>query len=78
MNEFDKLKLIIAEEMDIEADTITEEQSLREDLEMDQISVLQVMMAMEVEFGIELDPTDIEQIKTVGDCLSFITDSYTY
>lgn len=76
MNEFDKLKQIIAEEMEIEKDDINEEQSLRDDLEMDQISILQVMMAMEVEFGIELDPSDIEQIKTVGDCLSFLTDSY--
>ncbi len=76
MSEFDKLKQIIAEEMDIDPEDINEEQSLREDLEMDQISVMQVMMAMEVDFDIELDPTDIEQIKTVGDCLSYITDQY--
>ncbi len=76
MNEFDKLKQIISEEMDIDPEDITEEQSLREDLEMDNISVLQVMMAMEVDFDIELDPSDIEQIKTVGDCLSYIRDEY--
>ena len=76
MSEFDKLKQIIAEEMDIDPEEINEEQSLRDDLEMDQISILQVMMAMEVDFDIELDPTDIEQIKTVGDCLSYISGEY--
>lgn len=76
MNEFDKLKQIIAEEMEISPEDINENQSFRDDLEMDNLSFMQIMMAMEVEFEIELDPSDIEQIKTVGDALSYISDEY--
>lgn len=76
MDELEKLKQIIAEEMDISPEEINEGQSLRDDLEMDKISILQVMMALEVDFGIELEPEDIEQIRTVGDALSYIRDGY--
>ena len=76
MDELEKLKQIIAEEMDISPEEINEEQSLRDDLEMDKISILQVIMALEVDFGIELEPEDIEQIRTVGDALSYIRDDY--
>lgn len=76
MDPFEQLKLIISEEMDIDPEDITEEMSLRDDLEMDQISILQVMMALEVDFDIELDPSDISQIKTVGDALSYIESEY--
>ncbi len=76
MDELAKLKWIIAEEMDMDPEDINEEQSLREDLEMDKLNILQVMMALEVDFGIELEMEDIEQIRTVGDALSFIVEEY--
>ena len=76
MEPFDVLKMIISEEMDIDPEEIKPEASFKEDLEMDQISFLQVLMALEVEFDLELDPTDIEQIKTVGDALAYISEDY--
>ena len=65
---------IIAEEMDLNPQDITEEMTLDEDLDMDQNSILQVLMACEVEFNVEYEQEDIRQIKTVEDILKSLAE----
>ncbi|MBO6158402.1 MAG: acyl carrier protein [Firmicutes bacterium] len=63
------IREIIAEEMDIDPSEITEESSFDEDLEMDKNSIIQVLTAIEMEFGIEYDSSDFSDIRSVADVL---------
>ena len=63
------IREIIAEEMDIDPSEITEESSFDEDLEMDKNSIWQVLTACEMEFGIDYDQQDFEDIRSVSDVL---------
>lgn len=67
--QLEMIKMIIAEEMDLNAADITEEMSLDQDLDMDQNSIMQVLAACEVEFDVTYEQEDYEDIKTVGDIL---------
>ena len=73
-DELSIIQEIIAEEMEINPGDITEEMSLEEDLEMDSNSILQVLMACEVEFNVQYDPEDIRQIKTVEDIVKSLSE----
>lgn len=70
------LQTIIAEEMDMDPQEVNEEQYLSDDLEMDKTSIMQVLTACEVEFGVEFDSDDLEDIKTVADIYSYINEDY--
>lgn len=72
-DELSIIQEIIAEEMDLNPQDITEEMLLEEDLDMDSTSILQVLMACEVEFGVEYEAEDIRQIKTVEDILKSLS-----
>ncbi|MBQ7016221.1 MAG: acyl carrier protein [Firmicutes bacterium] len=73
-DELSIIQEIIAEEMDLNPQDITEEMTLDEDLDMDQNSILQVLMACEVEFNVEYEQEDIRQIKTVEDILKSLAE----
>ena len=60
---------IIAEEADINPADVTEETSLDDDLELDKNSIMQILVACEVEFGIEYEQADFEDIRSVADIL---------
>lgn len=66
---FKIIREIIAEEMDIDPSEITEESSFDEDLEMDKNSIMQVLTACEMEFDIEYDSSDFNDIRSVADVL---------
>ena len=73
---FEKIKSIIAEQLGIdELDNITMETSLVEDLEADSLDAVEVIMALEDEFGIEIPDEDAEKFKTVGDLYKFVEDN---
>lgn len=69
---FDKIKDIIANQLDIDADSITVESRLIEDLKADSLDVVELIMDLEQEFGIEIPDDDLPKIKTVGDIVSFV------
>ena len=73
-DELSIIQEIIAEEMDLNPQDITEEMTLDEDLDMDQNSILQVLRACEVEFNVEYEQEDIRQIKTVEDILKSLAE----
>lgn len=70
---FDKIKEIVAEQLEVEdVEGITKETSLTEDLEADSLDAVEIMMALEDEFEIEIPDEDAEGFKNVGDIVDYI------
>ena len=72
---FDKVKDLISEQLDVKADEITEDSSIQDDLGADSLDVVDLVMAIEDEFGVEIPEDQVENIKTVGDIVKFIEDN---
>ena len=68
----EKVKAILAEQFDVEEDTITEDSSLQDDLGAASLDVVDLLMSIEDEFDIEVPDEDVENIKTVGNLVSYI------
>lgn len=72
---FDKVKDLISEQLDVKADEITEDSSIQDDLGADSLDVVDLVMAIEDEFSVEIPEDQVENIKTVGDIVKFIEDN---
>ena len=70
--ELEKIKAIIAEVLNIDADSITEDTTFVDDLGADSLDIFQIIMGTEEEYDIELDNESVEQIQTVGDAVEAI------
>ena len=70
--ELEKIKAIIAEVLNIDADSITEDTTFVDDLGADSLDIFQIIMWIEEEYDIELDNESVEQIQTVGDAVEAI------
>lgn len=68
----EKVKAILAEQFDINGDTLTDETDIQEDLGADSLDVVDLLMSIEDEFNVEVPDEEIENIKTVGELVSFI------
>ncbi len=69
---FEKLKEIIADQLEVEDDAITMEAELVEDLGADSLDLVDLVMSIEDEFDVEVPDEAIENIKTIGDAVRFI------
>jgi acyl carrier protein len=69
---FDKVKAIIADQLDISEDSIKLESNIVEDLGADSLDVTDIVMSIEEELDIEVPDEALEKIKTVGDIVNFI------
>jgi acyl carrier protein len=67
-----KVKEIIVEELGVEADKVTPDASFVDDLGADSLDTVELVMAFEEEFEIEIPDEDAEQMRTVGDAVSYI------
>ena len=73
---FEKIRSIISEQLSIDdVDTITLDTSLTEALEADSLDAVEVIMALEDEFGIEIPDEEAEHFKTIGDICKFIENN---
>lgn len=72
---FEKIKAILAEQFDADEDDITVDTTLTDDLGADSLDLADVLMAIEDEFDVEIPDEEIENIKTVGDIVSYIEDN---
>lgn len=70
--ELEKIKAIIAEVLNIDVDSITEDTTFVDDLGADSLDIFQIIMGIEEEYDIELDNESVEQIQTVGDAVEAI------
>ena len=73
--EFEKLKNIIAEVLNVDADEITMDTTFVDDLGADSLDVFQIIMGIEETFDIEIDNEDAEKIVTVGDAVEQIKNA---
>ena len=69
---FDKVKKIIVDQLDVEEDKVTEAARITDDLGADSLDVVDLLMSIEDEFGVEVPDDEIENIKTVGSLVSYI------
>ena len=69
---FDKIKELLAQQLDIDEDSITTETKISEDLGADSLDVVELLMAIEEEFGVQIPDEEIENFKTVGDVVEYI------
>lgn len=72
--EFEKIQKIIAEVLDIDPDSITEETTF-EELEADSLDLFEIITQLEDEFDIEIPTEEADKIKTVGDAVEKIKNA---
>ena len=72
---FEKIKGIIIEQLGLDEDTeITMETSLMNDLEADSLDAVEIIMAIEDEFDIEIPDEDAEEFKNLGDIVHYVEE----
>jgi acyl carrier protein len=67
-----KVKDIIAEELGVEMDKLTNEASFMEDLGADSLDTVELVMAFEKEFDIDIPDEEAEKLRTVGDAMEYL------
>jgi len=72
MEAMDRVKKIIVDQLGVEINKITENSSFVDDLGADSLDIVELIMAFEEEFDIEIPDEDAEKIKTVGDAIKYL------
>ncbi len=67
-----KVKAVTVEELSVKEEEVTETSSFTEDLGADSLDVVELVMAFEEEFGIDIPDDDVTNLKTVGDAVNYI------
>ena len=68
----EKIKKIVAENLNVEEESVTLEASFKEDLKADSLDLFEMVMALEEEFDMEIPSEDLEQLETVQDVITYI------
>jgi acyl carrier protein len=69
-----RIRTIVAEQLGVKLDEITEDASILDDLGADSLDVVELVMAIEEEFDIEVPDEDVEGIRTVGDMERYVLE----
>jgi acyl carrier protein len=69
---FESVKGILVEQLGVDGDTVTMESNFIDDLNADSLDIVELVMAMEQEFGVSIPDEEAERIKSVGDAVEFI------
>lgn len=72
---FEKVKKIIVEQLGVEEDEITMESSFIDDLGADSLDIVELIMALEEEFDLEIPDSEAEKIASVGDAVDYIKNN---
>ncbi|AQS59454.1 acyl carrier protein [Desulforamulus ferrireducens] len=70
----EKVKAIIVDQLGVEESDVTMEASFVDDLGADSLDIVELVMAFEEEFGLEIPDEEAEKIRTVGDAVKYIQD----
>ena len=70
----EKMKSIIAEQLNIDASEIILESSFKDDLNADSLDLFEMVMALEDHYGVEIPSEDLEKLLTVGDVVNYLKD----
>jgi acyl carrier protein len=70
----ERVKQIVAEQLGVDEDQVTNEASFMEDLGADSLDTVELVMALEEEFDIEISDEDAEKIQTVQDAVDYISE----
>ncbi|MCB8931852.1 MAG: acyl carrier protein [Fimbriimonadaceae bacterium] len=68
----DRVKKVVVEELGVKEEEVVDTASFTEDLGADSLDVVELVMALEDEFGIDIPDEEVGEIKTVGDAVSYI------
>ena len=68
----EKMQELIADQLSVDADSITEASSFKDDLGADSLDLYELIMALEEEYDVEIPTDDLESINTVGDVINFL------
>ena len=69
---FEKVKNLFVDELGIDAEKVTMEAKLEEDLDIDSLGIVEVVMAFEDEFEIEIDDEELTDVGTVGQAVNLL------
>lgn len=69
---FDKIKAIIVDRLGVDESAVTLEATFIDDLEADSLDIVELIMALEEDFDLEIPDEDAEKITTVGDAVAYI------
>lgn len=70
----EKMKELIADQLNCDADQITEATSFKEDLGADSLDLFEMVMSMEDEFSVEIPSEDLEKLTTVGAVMNYLKE----
>ncbi|MCH4034352.1 MAG: acyl carrier protein [Lachnospiraceae bacterium] len=71
-SEFDRIKKIVADVLNVDPNEITEQTTFEEDLGADSLDMYQILLGLEEEFGVEVDLEKVKDIKTAGEALQVV------
>jgi acyl carrier protein len=74
-NVADRIKKIVAEQLGVDEDQVTAEASFMDDLGADSLDTVELVMALEEEFDVEISDEDAEKIQTVQNAIDYISKS---
>ncbi len=72
MDTFEKIRALLAEQLDIDPSKITMDSDIMSDFEADSLDIVDMVMTLEDEFGVEVPDDAIESLRTVGDVVNFV------
>ena len=72
---FERIREIICDQLDLEEDKVTMDSDIMEDFEADSLGVVDLVMSIEDEFGLEVPDDQIENFRTVGDVVRYIEEN---
>lgn len=72
---FEKVKQMLAEQLDADIDSLTMETNIAKDLDADSLDVVELLMTIEDEFSIEIPDEEIENIRTIGELTEYIQEN---
>ena len=72
---FERIREIICGQLDLEEDKVTMDSDIMEDFEADSLDVVDLVMSIEDEFGLEVPDDQIENFRTVGDVVRYIEEN---